>query len=73
MYIKFNFNKRPSKLCTGQDPEKIYRNQELNVKAYPSKYWNVQCPLIIHVIFQTFSEGSFLPSFETNWIRRHQK
>ena len=50
MYIKFNFNKRPSKLCTGQDPEKIYRNQELNVKAYPSKYWNVQCPLIIHVI-----------------------
>ena len=50
MYIKFNFNKRPSKLCTGQDPEKIYRNQELNVKAYPSKYWKVQCPLIIHVI-----------------------
>ena len=38
MYIRFNFNSRPSKLCTGKDPEKIYRDQELNVKAYPFPY-----------------------------------
>ena len=47
MYLKFSFNKRPSKLCTGSDPEKVYRDQELSVKAYPSKYWGVQCLLIM--------------------------
>ena len=47
MYIKFNFNKRPSKLCTGNDPDKIYRDQELNVKAYSSKYWDIKCKLIL--------------------------
>ena len=38
MYIRFNFNQRPSKLCTGKDPKRIYRDQELNVKAYPYPY-----------------------------------
>ena len=47
MYIKFNFNKRPSKLCTGNDPDKIYKDQELNVKAYSSKYWDIKCKLIL--------------------------
>ena len=69
MYIKFNFNKRPSKLCTGQDPDKIYRDQELNVKAYSSKYWDrVQTDPEVFTYVIKFMKAT-IPTFRVPKVR----
>ena len=52
MYIRFSFSKKKSnRLCTGTDPDKVFEDQQLSLKARKEKpYWQVWQFVILGVV-----------------------